>query len=178
MLVRHLRNVAVSYAVLKIYRPGEHVYWKGDGTLRTAIVQTVNAQDRIASIRFSDNGSKEVVSLLDLDVHGSADLSNTDPIAQVNGFGVRRGDYVFIHAEGSTNGANYPRVPKIGELEDWIRESPANEFGHMQGWRMEMTRTGLYLASESRDSALPPFIPRVSPGDSSFLWFGEVIEAS
>ncbi|KAF8756072.1 Ubiquitin-conjugating enzyme E2 [Rhizoctonia solani] len=57
----------------------------------------------------------ETVSVLELDPHGP---SGTET------FGVRRGDFVFLHRPGTTNGAQLPAVPRIGELEEWVREPP------------------------------------------------------
>ncbi|EEB96788.1 hypothetical protein MPER_04016, partial [Moniliophthora perniciosa FA553] len=96
--------------------PGDHVLWSSEGVKRPAVVQAVDAVQRTATLLFNDTGKVEMVSLLELDPHGTSD---TDPMAQLNfeGLGVRRGDFVFIHREGTTNGFEKPRVPRIGELE-------------------------------------------------------------
>ena len=46
-------------------RPGDHVIWKTEDQKRAAIVQSVNAVDRIAQVRCEDNGQTELASLLD-----------------------------------------------------------------------------------------------------------------
>ena len=72
-----------------------------------AIVQSVNAAERTAKILLY-NGRREKVSVLELDVHGSeANVSNPQ-----EAFGVRRGDLVFIHRDGDSNGCSKPTVPR------------------------------------------------------------------
>ena len=91
----------------KVCRPGEHVVWKTEDEKQAAVVQSVNAAERTAKILLPD-GRYEKVSVLELDPHGTdSDVTNPQ-----EGFGVRRGDLVFIHAEGKTNGCVKPMVPR------------------------------------------------------------------
>ena len=46
-------------------------------------------------------------------------------------FGIHRGEFVFIHREGATNGSVMPRVPKISELESWVRDVPSLHIMHL-----------------------------------------------
>jgi ubiquitin-conjugating enzyme E2 O len=82
-----------------------------------AVVQSTHAQNRTAKVMWygTNPPQTETVSVLELDPHGP---SGTET------FGVRRGDFVFLHRPGTTNGAQLPAVPRIGELEDWVREPP------------------------------------------------------
>ena len=101
-------------------RPGDHVMWKTEEQKRHVIVQSVNSRERVAQVRPSDKDAVEVASVLELDPHGGSDWSAVSP---VEGLGLHRGEFVFIHKEGSSNGADAPMVPRIGELEEWVRES-------------------------------------------------------
>lgn len=158
-------------------RPGDHVIWKTDEQKRPAVVQSVNAADRTAQIRLVDTGAIELASLLELDPHGSSDWTSLAP--NNDGLGVHRGDFVFIHREGTTNGVEPPAVPRIGELEEWVREVPAvNAHGHLSGWRREMAEIGNRIAElRGVDPTLQEGqIKRAQPGDDSLSWFGEVTE--
>ncbi|KAG8728667.1 hypothetical protein FRC12_021584, partial [Ceratobasidium sp. 428] len=99
--------------------PGDFVRWKGEDETRVAVVQSTDAKQRTARVMWYDPTSSspqtEVVSVLELDPHGPSGAES---------FGVRRGDFVFLHRPGTTNGAQLPAVPRIGELEDWVREPP------------------------------------------------------
>jgi ubiquitin-conjugating enzyme E2 O len=88
---------------------------------------------------FPDTGTIELASLLELDPHGNSDLDTAS-------FGVRRGDFVFIHPPESRNGLENPRVPRIGEIEPWIRGNPFQD-GQFVGWRKELQELGLDIAS-------------------------------
>lgn len=100
----------------------------------------------------------------------------------MEGFGVRRGDFVFIHREGTTNGAELPRVPKIGEIEPWVREIPIVEDkddGTMSvsGWRGELHHIGQGIAKirgtpEALGRELDGKVQKAGKVD----WFGEVTE--
>ncbi|CAE6495755.1 unnamed protein product [Rhizoctonia solani] len=103
--------------------PGDYVRWKNEDETRVAVVQATHAQNRTAKVMWygSDPPQIETVSVLELDPHGP---SGTET------FGVRRGDFVFLHRPGTTNGAQLPAVPRIGELEDWVREPPPMQQPH------------------------------------------------
>lgn len=160
-------------------RPGDHVIWKGEDQKRPAVVQSVNALDRTAYIRYTDNGKVELASVLELDPHGSSDWSSVSP---VEGLGLHRGEFIFIHREGTTNGAHYPMVPRIGEVEDWVRESPLmhSENGQLGGWRRIMAETGSDIAQRrGKDPTIEEGkLRRPQPNDPSLNWFGEVVDVS
>ncbi|ESK98044.1 isocitrate lyase [Moniliophthora roreri MCA 2997] len=152
--------------------PGDHVLWSSEGVKRPAVVQAVDAAQRTATLLFNDTGKVEMVSLLELDPHGTSDA---DPMAQLNfeGLGVRRGDFVFIHQEGTTNGFEKPRVPRIGELEAWVRENPFVS-GQLHGWRKEMSELGAQIATSR--SAEGDLQVHMKEPDSSLHWVGEVVD--
>lgn len=149
--------------------------WKNEDQERVAIVQSVNSTDRVAVIRCADTGTLETVSVLELDPNGTGD---TSPDAlHGHGFGVRRGDSVFIHPVDATNGFAPPRVPKIGEIEEWVRELPVRADGELGGWRRTMADLGARIASNRH--AERPYLYDVSlpsADDNSLSWFGEVTE--
>ncbi|KAI0815073.1 hypothetical protein BC629DRAFT_1469034 [Irpex lacteus] len=155
--------------------PGDHVIWKSEGQRRPAVVQSVNAIERTAYIRFLDSGNIELASVLELDPHGTSD-------SPVEGLGLHRGEFVFIHKEGTTNEAVKPMVPRIGELEAWVRESPVmhvHENGQLGGWRREMAEIGNDVAQRrGRDNSVEEgkLRRRPPPGDTSLNWFGEVVD--
>ncbi|KAF8560221.1 hypothetical protein OG21DRAFT_1452058 [Imleria badia] len=155
--------------------PGDHVLWKNEDQERVAIVQSVNSTDRVAVIRCVDTGALETVSVLELDPNGTGD---TSPDAlHGHGFGVRRGDSVFIHPVGTTNGFAPPRVPKIGEIEEWVREPPVRADGELCGWRRSMADLGALIAANRNTQRLYLYdVSLPSADDNSFTWFGEVTE--
>jgi len=156
--------------------PGDHVVWKMDDQKRAAIIQSVNARERTAEVLCLDTGKIELASLLELDPHGSSDWSALSP---TDGLGVHRGDFVFIHKEGTTNGAEAPMVPRIGEIEDWVREPPMmHGNGHLGGWRREMAEIGNRIAERrGRDPTIEEGeIQRPQKGSLRLNWFGEVTE--
>ncbi|KZT05999.1 uncharacterized protein LAESUDRAFT_759881 [Laetiporus sulphureus 93-53] len=156
--------------------PGDHVIWKTEDQKRAAIVQSVNAVERTALIRCMDTQSIELASLLELDPHGTADWSSVSPTA---GLGVHRGDLVFIHNEGTTNGAEYPMVPRIGEVEEWVRELPmVNPNGQLGGWRRDMADIGARIAERrGKDPSIEEgHIQRPKKDDHRLNWFGEIID--
>ncbi|KAI0734484.1 hypothetical protein C8Q72DRAFT_880146 [Fomitopsis betulina] len=156
--------------------PGDHVIWKTEDQKRAAIVQSVNAVDRIAQVLCEDNGQTELASLLELDPHGSSDWS---AIAPTDGLGVHRGDFVFIHKPGMTNGAEPPMVPRIGEVEEWVREPPVvSSAGRLGGWRREMADIGNLIAERrGKDPTIEEGeLQRPKKGDSHLDWFGEVVD--
>lgn len=139
------------------------------------MVQKVNAAERTAIILFSETGKQELASVLELDPHGtSSDSTLMIPQSTSDGLGVRRGDFVFIHPEGTTNGFEKPRVPRIGELEAWVREGPFVD-GHFVGWRKELSELGRTVAARRiPGSDLQTLMKRPTPGGCNFLWIGEV----
>lgn len=153
--------------------PGDHVLWKSEDQSRVAVVQSVNATDRVAIIRCLDTGAVEMVSVLELDPNGAGGLGGD--LLHSYGFGVRRGDSVFVHAQGTTNGFEPPRVPKIGEIEEWVREPPVLSDGELGGWRRVMAKLGAELAADRRVHGRPLHNVKLLE-DKSLLWFGEVIE--
>ncbi|TDL28122.1 hypothetical protein BD410DRAFT_782087 [Rickenella mellea] len=152
--------------------PGDHVVWKNEDGKRPAVVQSVNATERTASILLPDS-TCELASVLELDPHGSDPNLGNAPEA----FGVRRGDYVFIHREGTTNGCEVPKVPRIGELEEWAREPPfVEEDGQLGGWRRELDTIGSQIAQARGKELLDDgAVHRPSKDSRSFNWFGEVL---
>ncbi|KAF8634421.1 hypothetical protein AX15_000872 [Amanita polypyramis BW_CC] len=153
---------------------GDHVVWKSEEGSRAAIVQSVNAADRTAVILLTDTRTLETVSVLELDAHGTYDQNGLAAQSMTDGFGVRRSDFVFIHPEGTTNGFEPPYVPRIGELEGWIHESPSFDCS-LTGWRKEMSDLGTDLAAqESHYSRGDDMMVIPSHGDGSLQWFGEV----
>ncbi|KAF5385291.1 hypothetical protein D9615_001389 [Tricholomella constricta] len=154
--------------------PGDHVVWKTEELKRPAIVQSVNALDRTAKILLPDTGAVELASVLELDPHGTADLAVVIPQSASEELGVRRGDFVFIHREGTTNGFEKPTVPKIGEVEAWVREFPTSE-GQLVGWRKEMADIGAGIAAQrALEKVQEARIRHPIPRSGSFAWIGEV----
>ncbi|KAF8167745.1 hypothetical protein B0H34DRAFT_740587 [Crassisporium funariophilum] len=154
--------------------PGDHVVWKNEGMKRAAIVQSVNAAQRTALILFADTGAIELASVLELDPHGNADLDAIVPHPSSEAFGVRRGDFVFIHAIGTTNGLEKPNVPRIGEIESWVRENPFSQ-GQFVGWRKDLQDIGNNIASQRNAlSLVEKMMQRPQKGDSKLSWCGEV----
>lgn len=118
--------------------------------------------------------------MLELDPHGSSDWSSVSP---VEGLGLHRGEFIFIHKEGTTNGAEKPMVPRIGEMEDWVRESPmagVTENGQLGGWRRIMAEIGNDIAQRrgKHPAVEEGKLRRPQPNDKSLNWFGEVIDVS
>ncbi|KAG5647587.1 hypothetical protein DXG03_008940 [Asterophora parasitica] len=131
-------------------------------------------KERISSDpQLSNLGAIELASVLELDPHGT-DLAVIQQSAS-EGLGVRRGDFVFIHREGTTNGFEKPAVPKIGEVEPWVREGASLQ-GHLVGWRKAMGDLGTSIATRSSSEG-PQETHRMShptPGSDAFAWIGEV----
>ncbi|KAG8896936.1 hypothetical protein FRB99_008571, partial [Tulasnella sp. 403] len=167
--------------------PGDYVIWKGEDETRAAVIQSVTARDRTAQVLWrsppathhprSKPPSHSMVSVLELDPHGSSTPAPDQPDA----VGVRRGDFVFVHRPRVTNGLPLPRIPKIGELEGWVRS------GNPNGWRQEMTLLGIQYAerhnaarNQDQESAAATAMDEESriiwrdPADID--WFGEVTD--
>ncbi|KAI0722317.1 hypothetical protein C8T65DRAFT_628933 [Cerioporus squamosus] len=157
--------------------PGDHVLWKTEDSKRHVVVQSVNARERTAQVLVVETGAIELASVLELDPHGTSDWSAVSP--SNDGLGVRRGDLVFIHREGTTNGVEPPMVPRIGEVEEWAREPPTvGPDGHLGGWRRDVANIGTRIAElRGKEGSVeePPF-KRPEKGDTSLNWFGEVVD--
>jgi ubiquitin-conjugating enzyme E2 O len=150
------------------------VVWKREDEKRPAIVQSVNAAERTAAVLLPDSGVVELASVLELDPHGTSDLAAVIPQSASEGLGVRRGDFVFIHREGTTNGFQKPSVPKIGELETWVRECPVVN-GQLVGWRKEMSEIGGSIARRPESERIKESqLSLPVPGTGCLSWFGEV----
>lgn len=87
---------------------------------------------------------------------------------------MRRGDKVFIHREGTSNGFESPRVPKIGEIEEWVREVPLGLDGELSGWRRTMVDMGTKIASERKENPAFYRVKHPTQDDATLSWFGEV----
>lgn len=99
----------------------------------------------------------------------------------MEGLGLHRGEFVFIHKEGATNGTEPPMVPRIGELEEWVREAPPVQAnGQVGGWRREMVDIGNRIAERrgKEPSLEEGKVQRPEKGDPTLNWFGEVIDVS
>jgi ubiquitin-conjugating enzyme E2 O len=164
---------------MDIARPGDHVIFKSEDQKRPAIVQSVDAARRIATILFPDTNTKELVSLLELDPHGTNDFSVAQSAFVGEGLGVHRGDFVFVHKAGTSNGLMNPRVPCIGEVEVWVREAPSTPEGRLIGWRLQMSELGGSIAASrgsNHTGTQEGRIRTLFDKDPSLWWFGEVSE--
>lgn len=155
--------------------PGEYALWKADGEGKNVVVQSVNAADRTANVLLIDTGVTELVSVLELDRSASDPFLGTlTHVADT--LGVNRGDPVLVHRPGTTNGCAKSRVPRIGELEAWLREEVEIGPNHIPAWKREISELGAEVAkSRGPWDADDLRFQRVSPGDERYLWFGEVI---
>lgn len=157
------------------HRPGDHVMWKNEDQTRPAIVQSVDATRRTATVLLPDTNSNELVSLLELDPQGTSDTSPLGPDRPPDGLGAHRGELVLIHGHGRTNGYTKPWVPKIGELEPWIRELSLDN----GGWRKDLCDLGTELMRKKETQAVEERKPKIPMrGTGTCLWFGEVTGAS
>jgi ubiquitin-conjugating enzyme E2 O len=128
----------------------------------------VNAPDRTATILYPDS-TTDIASVLELDPHGTTDYSQ--------GLGVRRGEFVLVHQEGTTNGLEKPRVPRIGEVEAWARENPSD--GRTDSWRKELCTIGAQIAGLRAAGVIEEYETKQPDIDfDSLQWFGEVMEVS
>lgn len=135
----------------------------------------MDAVQRTALILFPDTGTIELASLLELDPHGNSDFdASISQTGSEASFGVRRGDFVFIHSPGTTNGLETPRVPRIGEIEAWIRENTF-QGGQFVGWKKELQELGSRIASQrSAGTLVEKKIQTSTNGESRLSWCGEV----
>ena len=162
-------------------RPGDHVLWKTDGKNRTAVVQVVHPSQRVAILRLTDvpesASETEVASLLELDPHGTHDITTNDPAPSQDELGVHRGEFVFIHKEGTTNGSVVPMVPKIGELESWIHDVPSLHTMQPGGFTDVIYAEGLkiIMTEENWRDGRSTFIP-ISVPVKPVYWFGYVTD--
>jgi ubiquitin-conjugating enzyme E2 O len=126
-------------------------------------------------VYFSDTGTIEPVSLLDIDAQGFAD---TFPGS--DGFGVVLGDIVLIHREGTTNGSGEgsTKVPVIGELESWVRElNPdlhPDQTPAVSEVRTEMTTLGMTSISQRTTGQGKKYEMKRPAADEPIQWIGEV----
>ena len=152
--------------------------WKTEDSKLHVVIQSVNAKERTAQVLVVETGAIELASVLELDPHGTNDWTALTPN---DGLGVRRGDLVFIHGESTTNGVAPPMVPRIGEVEEWVREAPVvGANGQLGGWRRDMADLGTRIAEErgKAGSVGEPPIRRPTKDDPSLNWFGEVMDVS
>jgi hypothetical protein len=174
------------------------VLWKHDGERKVAVVQSVSAKERVASVRWFGTDIIEDVSVLELDPHG---ISYADSNSALQSFGVRRGDCVLIHNKVSES-TKVPLIPRIGELEPWVNEVPSRTpDGTVEGWRGELTKLAVKtlgfdwtkMGEEARVSIPlnlgwhhpvnvmsggPPgkFTPPAFSPPEGIDWFGQVID--
>ncbi|KAJ4485954.1 hypothetical protein J3R30DRAFT_3443035 [Lentinula aciculospora] len=154
--------------------PGDHVFFIGGGggvESIPGVVQTVDAVQRTATILL--HGNIEQVSLLELDSQGASD---TSPFSEIEGLGVRRGEIVFIHAPGKNNGFEAPRIPRIGELEPWVRSNPFTYSGQVDGWREELATIGADIATRRISEAINDGTIKSKASPGTLAWLGEVID--
>lgn len=158
-------------------RPGDHVLWKTEGKSQTAIVQIVHPSQRVAILKLVDapESAAEMASLLELDPHGTHDMTANDPTTAPDELGVHRGEFVFIHKEGTTNGSVVPMVPKIGELEGWVQDVPSLHTMQPGGFTDLIYAEGLkiIMTEENWRDGRPSFIPTGVPVKPVY-WFGYV----
>lgn len=131
----------------------------------------MNSTDRVAIICLTATGKTETVSVLELDPNGASDWAAGTPHTSL---GMRRGDKVFIHREGTSNGFAPPRVPKIGEIEEWVREVPVGPNGELSGWRRTMVDMGTRIASGRKENPAFYRVKHPTLDDATLSWFGEV----
>ncbi|KAJ7092567.1 hypothetical protein C8R44DRAFT_816023 [Mycena epipterygia] len=154
--------------------PGDYVVWNREDEKRAVIIHSVNATHRTASVLIPETGKIELASVLELDPHGTSDTSAMLE-APSDGLGVRRGDFLFVHPEGKTNGSPVvARVPRIGEVEAWVRDVPFVD-GQLAGFRKEMSEMGANIARRrTAENIVEGLILRPSADNATFMWLGEV----
>ncbi|KAJ6604506.1 hypothetical protein DFH09DRAFT_1257291 [Mycena vulgaris] len=154
--------------------PGDYVVWNREDEKRPVIIQSVNATHRTASVLIPETGKIELASVLELDPHGTSDTSAMLE-APSDGLGVRRGDFLFVHPEGKTNGSSIiARIPRIGEVEAWVRDVPFVD-GQLAGFRKEMSEMGANIARRrTAENIVEGPILRPAADNESLMWLGEV----
>lgn len=148
---------------------------KEEGEDRAAVVQTVDAPQRIAHLLLQDNNKIERASILELQTYGTG--LNGPESAVHETIGVHIGDFIFVHKPGTTNGSYGAKVPRIGEIEPWVHEH--REFDNPEGWRRQMHDIGCNIASQ-RGSGGSMDRPLRLPvrGSGELSWCGEVTAVS
>lgn len=142
-------------------------------------MQVVHPSQRVAVLKLTDDqesiAETEMASLLELDPHGTHDITTIDTTPPPDELGVHRGEFVFIHREGTTNGSVMPRVPKIGELESWVQEVPSLHTMQPGGFTDAIYAEGLkvMMVEENRTEARSTFIP-TAVSVKPVHWFGYV----
>ena len=146
---------------------------------RTAVVQVVHPSQRVAVLKLINDpeptSETQVASLLELDPHGTHDLTLNDTVPLLDELGVHRGEFVFIHEEGTTNGSSIPRVPKIGELESWVQDVPSLHTMQPGGFTDLIYAEGMKMIAaeehlmDNRSTLIPISTP-IHP----IYWFGYV----
>jgi ubiquitin-conjugating enzyme E2 O len=163
----------VNISIRPSLRPGDHVVFKDEGEERPAVVQSVNAADRTASLLFTDTGSIEMATLLQLDTQGNPDDTTNGPGSE--GIGVNLGDFVFIHKMGETNASPDSRVPRIGEVDSWVHEHAFDDNEELTGWRKAMHDIGSNIAAQRSNTRLiENAIHRPVQRSGQLSWCGEV----
>jgi ubiquitin-conjugating enzyme E2 O len=136
-------------------------------------VQSVNAKARTAKVRLTGREQVELVPLLELDAYGNSGGAGAPGL---DALGVRRGDTVFVHAPGTTNGAEQGRAPRIGEMPEWAKDNHEDA-----AWRERMKVVGME-EHQRRMGGPPPreesFIRKTEKGDATMNWIGEVTDVS
>jgi len=136
-------------------------------------VQSVNAADRTTLLLFTDTGSIEMSTLLQLDTQGNPDETTNGPGSE--GIGVNLGDFVFIHKISETNASPGSRVPRIGEIEPWVHEHAFDDKDELTGWRKAMHDIGSNIAAQrSNTGMIEKAIQRPMQRSGQLSWCGEV----
>lgn len=130
----------------------------------------------MAKVLLPDSNTIELVSVLELDPHGTSDPNAAFPLSASDGLGVRRGDFVLVHPDSATNGFKKPAVPTIGEVEHWVRENPV--VGGQLGWRKEMADIGAAIATRRATEGFQETFKMIhlAEGSGMSTWIGEVTE--
>ncbi|KAM0788855.1 hypothetical protein ACM66B_002940 [Microbotryomycetes sp. NB124-2] len=144
--------------------PGDIGMFTGCNPPRVAVVQSMNSKQRTIKIRYygDESATTEMVSGLEFDHFGPPPDS----------YGVKRADFVLVTREGSTNGADFPTVPRLGESEVVTGSFPSPE-----SLRYSLSGIGLTEAQRLEASGGDANVPQIksSPADlASIDWYGTV----